>query len=153
MIGNEDMRMYFIFCRWFLLNWKCLAPPNVIWIGWKIVTQQLKTALIIDFRLFLLNDEHFLHNCGVYVVVALYGTHLLLSYDGSVVVQGVGQDIAAHGFAWLKVKVLKERWEIFELQNRKDVVVGIHWYLEQPGQLLGHSTTGCNAKQAKERRY
>ena len=32
-------------------------------------------------------------------MAALYGTHLLLRYDGSVVVQGVGQDVAAHGFA------------------------------------------------------
>lgn len=82
--------------------------------------------------------------------VNIQGPHLLLCYDGSVVVQRVAQDVAAHGFARLKVKVLKERREILELENREHVVVGVHRDLQQPGQLLGHSTTGRNAEQSKD---
>lgn len=34
---------------------------------------------------------------------------------------------------------------MFELQNHQDVVVGVHWDLQQPGKLLWYGTAGCYA--------
>lgn len=77
--------------------------------------------------------------------VAQIKANLLLSHDGCVVVQRVAQHVATHALARLIVKILKEWWEVLELQHCQDVVVGVHWNLQQSGELLGHSAAGCYA--------
>lgn len=62
--------------------------------------------------------------------------NLFLCHNSGVVVQRVAQHIATHALARLVVKVLEERWEVLELQHRQDVVVGIHWDLQQSGEFL-----------------
>lgn len=61
---------------------------------------------------------------------------LFLCHNGGIVVQRVAQHIATHALARLVVKVLEEWWEVLELQHRQDVVVAIHWDLQQSGKLL-----------------
>ena len=63
-------------------------------------------------------------------------TDLLLGYNGGVVVQSVAQNVTAHAFAGLVIKVLEERREVLELQNSQNVVVGVHWDLQQPSQFF-----------------
>lgn len=77
---------------------------------------------------------------------------LLLGHNGGVVVQRVAQHVATHALARLVVKVLKERREVFELEDRQNVVVGVHRDLQQPGQLFGHRAAGCYAKEGEEDR-
>lgn len=71
--------------------------------------------------------------------------YLLLGHDGGVVVQRVAEHVAAHVLAGLVIKVLKEKREMFELQDRQDVVVGVHRNLQQPGELLGYGAARRNA--------
>lgn len=64
--------------------------------------------------------------------------------------QRVSQHVAAHAFAGLVVKVLKERREVFELQHCQDVVVSVHRDLQQPGELLRHGAAGRYAAGGRE---
>lgn len=75
---------------------------------------------------------------------------LLLGHYGGAVVQRVAQHVAAHALARLVVKVLEERRKVFELENRQDVVVGVHRDLQQSGQLLGHRAAGRDAAEGKK---
>lgn len=77
-------------------------------------------------------------------------THLFLGHDGGAVVQRVAQHVAAHALARLVVKVLEERRKVFELEDRQDVVVGVHGDLQQSGQLLGHRAAGRDAAEGKK---
>lgn len=108
----------------------------------------------------LFNQSLRVYACGVTSVVDIdYKTlangkplrsaspYLLLGHDGSVVVQRVAEHVAAHALARLIIEVLKERREVFELQDRQDVVVGVHGNLQQPGELLGDGAARRNAAQ------
>lgn len=79
--------------------------------------------------------------------------NLFLSHNGCVVFQRVAQHVATHALARLIVEILKERWEVLELQHGQDVVVGVHWNLQQSGELLGHSAAGCYAVVEKENKH
>lgn len=81
----------------------------------------------------------------------LFAPNLFLSHNGCVVFQRVAQHVATHALARLIVEILKERWEVLELQHGQDVVVGVHWNLQQSGELLGHSAAGCYAVVGKEK--
>lgn len=77
---------------------------------------------------------------------------LLLGHHDGVAVQRVAQHVAAHALTGLKVKVFKERREVFELQDHQQVVVGVHRDLQEPGQFFGHSAAGSDAGRTQRQR-
>lgn len=40
---------------------------------------------------------------------------------------------------------------MLELQHCQDVVVGVHWDLQESGEFLGHGAAGCYAVGGKEK--
>ena len=65
-------------------------------------------------------------------------TNMLLWRNQRFIFQSVGDDVAAHQFPPLVVKVVEERAKVLQGQQGQHVVVGVHRDLHQSHQLLRH---------------
>ena len=70
---------------------------------------------------------------------------MLLGWNQRFIFQSVGDDVAAHQLPPFVVKVVEEGAKVLQGQQRQDVVVGVHWDLHQPHQLLGHHASMLQA--------